>query len=90
MANFLCELPASPAPTVTLQVQAHATELVLACAAKRARLKSTASPDSPITYNATGDSDWVSGALIDIQAVNAAKVSKSSWISGCDNITGGC
>ena len=53
-------------------------------------LKSTPNPSNPITYNSAGDSDWVSGAITDLSAAQAAKNSKSSWISGCDNVAGGC
>jgi hypothetical protein len=53
-------------------------------------LKSTPDPSNPISYNSAGDSDWVSGAITDLAAAQAAKNSKSSWISGCDNVSGGC
>ena len=52
-------------------------------------LKNTADPANPITYNAAGDTDWESGALVDLAAARAAK-SKSRWITDCDTVPGGC
>lgn len=63
-----------------------------ACRAVRSQtctLKSTGDPSNPTTYSAAGDTDWVSGALTNLAAAQAAK-SKSRWISDCDTMPGGC
>jgi hypothetical protein len=52
-------------------------------------LKSSANPGNPVRYTGAGDSDWISGALTDLSAAQAAK-SQSTWITSCDQVTGGC
>ncbi|CAK0779819.1 hypothetical protein CVIRNUC_004861 [Coccomyxa viridis] len=52
-------------------------------------LKYSATPESPVTYNAPGDSNWISGSITDLAAAKAA-ISKSKWISSCDTQQGGC
>ena len=52
-------------------------------------LKNTPNPGNPTTYNVAGDTDWESGALVNLAAARAAK-SKSRWITSCDTVPGGC
>ena len=47
-----------------------------ACRAVRSQtctLKSTGDPSNPTTYSAAGDTDWVSGALTNLAAAQAAE-----------------